>query len=114
MTKPMKKKTKLYVYVDRIIRKFISMGIDNWIKGAEAKTKEENLVNFKAKRACKFCNIGVAKLIAGPRVANILNDEWQNTLGVGMVLFNDRYSTTYGSNLENWVKLRAALKKENK
>lgn len=112
----MKKKLNLVTVVDRVIREFVKMGEDRWIKGAAANDVAGCPVSPLNKNACSFCNIGVLQKVLGStkkiKAENAIDDAFRHVTpaNYGMVSFNDDSHTTFGMNLAKWVEVRHWLK----
>lgn len=103
---------KLSVVADKVIRKFVTLGIEGWIKGMDAQTKDGVAVAPKSKKACKFCNEGVVLSIADRKTLEKMDQAWRDVLNTGMVNYNDTQS--FGNNLHQWFKVRSYLREQEK
>lgn len=110
---------KLTTVADRVIKKLVKLGPKGWIKNTDARNKYGTSVSPLKTSACQFCNEGIVFCVIGDNnpdnsIFHSIDKEFAKmTHSSGMVNFNDRYTTTFGENLEVWFKLRDSLKDRN-
>lgn len=111
----MSSRRSLLTITNQIIDKFVKMGPEKWIKGADARNKYGDAISPFSKEACSFCNNGVARCVIGKNgiaaALTKLDNAFFTVNAKGMVGFNDQDENTFGHNLEAWLKLRSYLKK---